>query len=253
MGRTMWDGIRQDAKYIARLAKPGDLVAYYIDGIYSWTSAEIALFPHNEHVTITVFGNPADAADAETGDMTPEAAAEWVVRQKTAGYWRPTIYRSLSVMDDIRKTTGALVMGKDWDSWVADYDNRTESVYPGSAVKQFRNASDFDENEVYDDGWPHRTNHVVAPITSPKWPVDALLQFGNRGNAVEAMQKALSGSGIRGVRGIGVDGSFGGQTLISLKNFQAAESLIVDGKAGNQTRNTLIHMGFLNSAGQATG
>jgi peptidoglycan hydrolase-like protein with peptidoglycan-binding domain len=248
----MWDGIRQDAKTIAKFIKPGQMVAYYIDGLYAWTSAEIGLFPNNQHVTITVLGNPADAGDAETGDMTPDGAARWVRDQKAAGYWRPTIYRSLSVMDDVRKTTGTLVMGKDWDSWVADYDNNTASVYPGSAVKQFRNTSDFDENEVYDDGWPHRSMSIVAPITSPKWPAGALLMFGNRGNAVEAMQKALSGSGIRGVRGIGVDGNFGGQTLIGLKNFQAAENLTIDGKAGNQTRNALINLGFLNTAGQAT-
>ena len=249
----MWDGIRQDAKTIAKFIKPGEKVAYYIDGLFFWTSDEIALFPHNEHVTITVLGNPADVADAETGDMSPASAADWVRRQKAAGYWRPTIYRSLDVMQDIRNTTGNLVMGKDWDAWVADYDNNTQNVYPGSAVKQFRNTSDFDENEIYDDGWPHRTNHVVAPITSPRWPAGALLLFGNRGNSVQAMQKALSLSGIRGVRGISVDGNFGGQTLIGLKNFQAEEGLIIDGEAGNQTRNALIHLNLLNSAGQATG
>jgi len=196
----MWDGLNTDASYIARLIRPGDLVAYYIDGLYAWNSAQIRMFPHNEHVTITVFGNPADVADAETGDLTPEAAADWVRRQKARGYWRPTIYRSLSVMDDVRRTTGDLVLGKDWDAWVADYDNRTESVYPGSAAKQFRNASDFDESEVYDDQWPHRTMSVVVPVTNPKWPAGQLLVLNNRGHAVEALQKALSGSAIRGVR-----------------------------------------------------
>lgn len=249
--RTMWDGINTDASYIARLVRPGDLVAYYIDGIYAWNAAEVAMFRNNQLVTITVFGNPADVADAETGDMTAEAAGDWVRRQKAAGYLRPTIYRSLSVMDDIRRTTGNLILGKDWDAWVADYDNRTESVYPNSAAKQFRNASDFDESEVYDDGWPHRTASVVVPVTNPKWPAGQLLILNNRGHAVEALQKALSGSGIRGVRGINIDGQFGGQTYTSLKNYQAARKLVIDGKAGNQTRNSLIHDGFMNSAGQA--
>lgn len=256
MRRKMYDGINTDARRIKELIKPGDLVAYYIDGRYAWSEEEIAFFPNNEHVTITVLGNPADVADCETGDLTPKSAAEWVVRQRHHGYFRPTIYRSLSVMRDIRQSTGPLIMGKDWDSWVADYDNDPNPDYSGEAAKQYRSTNDYDESEVYDDLWPHRhaTHSPVATVSSPKWPKGLVLQFGNKGNAVEALQKACSGSGIRGVRGIEVDGIFGNQTRTAVRNFEAFEHLNVDsGIAGNQVRSTLIRIGALNSAGQATG
>src|ERR1700744_2245309 len=134
MTRTMWDGVNSDARYIKSIIKPGDLIAYYIDGAFAWTPAEIALFPNNIHVTITVLGNPADVADCETGDMTPASAANWGRDQRNKGYYRPPIYRSCSMMSDVRQTTGNLVMGRDWDAWVADYDNKTDQVYAGAAA-----------------------------------------------------------------------------------------------------------------------
>lgn len=251
--RIMYDGINTDAKAIAQVIKPGDLVAYYIDGRFAWSRDEIGLFPFNTHVTITVLGNPADVADCETGDLTPQGAADWVRKQKANGYDRPTIYRSLSGMDDIRQTTGALVMGRDWDSWVADYDNNQNSVYPGSAAKQYKTTNNDDVSAVFDDLWPHRVViRPTAPIMAPKWQAGLVLQFGNKGHAVEALQKALRNSGIVGVRGIAYDGFFGEQTQTAVRNFEAAEDLVVDsGVAGPAVRNALIRIGLLNSAGQA--
>lgn len=257
MPRTMYDGINTDAAIIAKVIKPGDLVAYYIDGWYKWTTQEIAMFPHAVHVTITVLGNPADVADAETGDLTPQAAANWVVRRKAAGYERPTVYRSLGVMQDIRNDTGKLVMGKDWDSWVADYDGSPANVYPGCAAKQYRNTPGFDVSEVYDDAWPHRktaASYLTIPpsLLTPRWPAGLVLQFGNRGNPVEALQRSFRNSGIYGVRGITVDGDFGPQTQTAVRNFEESTRLTVDsGIAGNQVRSRLITRSLMNSAGQA--
>jgi peptidoglycan hydrolase-like protein with peptidoglycan-binding domain len=66
-----------------------------------------------------------------------------------------------------------------------------------------------------------------------------VLREGDTGGAVTVLQKALSGSGIRGVRGITVDGVFGSQTLTAVRNFQAAKGLTVDGIAGRETRAAL--------------
>jgi hypothetical protein len=254
MARTMFDGIRTDSKTISGLIEPGDDVAYYIDGWFAWTPEDIALFPHNQHITITVLGNPADVADCESGDMTVDESVRWLERQKAAGYLRPTIYRSLSGMADLRKATGNMILCKDWDAWVADYDNSVEAVYPGAAAKQYRSTDDYDVSSIYDDSWPHRVKiHPSAPITGPKWPASIVLQYGDKGYAVQALQKALSTSGIPGVRGIFCDGSFGQQTRTAVRNFEAARSLDVDsGIAGPLVRSELISLGLLNSAGQAT-
>jgi hypothetical protein len=262
MTRILYDGINSDAKAIAKIIQPGNGIMYYTDGKYAWTAEEIALFPSNFHVTVTVLGGNADVCDCETGDMTVEEAVAWVIKQKAAGYDRPTIYRSLSGMQDIRNATGKLIMGKDWDAFVADYDRTQTNVYVGEAAKQFVNTATYDESVVYDDAWPHRKSAVVLPTApvkttpvNPRWPAGITLILGSKGNAVEAMQKALSDSGLVGVRGIASDGIFGDQTRIAVRNFEVAEHLALDpdglALAGPQVRNALIKIGKLTSDGYA--
>lgn len=94
----------------------------------------------------------------------------------------------------------------------------------------------------------------TAPPSSgePAWPAGMILEYGSVGAAVEALQKAFRDSGIRGVRGIAVDGEFGDQTQTATRNFEAAEGLAVDaGIAGPQVRNALIRLGRLTAAGEA--
>ena len=257
MTRTMHDGVNTDVNYIKSIIKPGDLVAYYIDGRYAWTKEQIDMFPDNIHVTITVMGNPADVADCETGDLTPAQAAAWVIKQRTAGYARPTVYRSLAVMRDIRIATGPLVMGKDWDSWVADYDNLPGNVYAGAAAKQFRSSDNEDVSEVYDDQWPHKyMTSAPVPSFSPavdmtvNWPRGLSLHLGHVGNRVEALQIALRDSGILGCRGITADGSFGPQTQTAVRNFEGFSKLTLDqGIAGPEVWNALVDLGRLTSSG----
>jgi peptidoglycan hydrolase-like protein with peptidoglycan-binding domain len=66
-----------------------------------------------------------------------------------------------------------------------------------------------------------------------------ILKLGSKGDAVRVLQEALRVSGIRGVRGITVDGDFGQQTDTAVRNYQAHEHLTVDGIAGRDTRNAL--------------
>lgn len=78
------------------------------------------------------------------------------------------------------------------------------------------------------------------PAPKPKvWPADAVLRLGATGDAVFVLQTALADSGIRGVRGITADGTFGQQTLTAVKNFEAAKHLAVDGIAGPAVRAAL--------------
>ena len=256
--RTMWDGIKTDASVIRKVAKPGDGVAYYIDGNFAWQAAQINLFPDLWHVTITVLGNPADAGDCETGDMTPDGAARWVVDQKGKGYWRPTVYRSLALMGDIRQATGKLVMGVDWDAWVADYDNNPANVYAGAVAKQFRTTASYDQSEVYDAGWPHRVKPKPVPVGAPaphgsRWGAGVTLEFGNIGNSVLALQQALNNVHAVGVRNLKEDGKFGTQTQTAVRNLEGLAHITPDtGIAGNQVRSALIHMGCLTADGYVT-
>lgn len=77
------------------------------------------------------------------------------------------------------------------------------------------------------------------PVPGPLWPAAMVLREGDTGPAVTVLQRALSEIDLRGVRGIKVDGTFGPQTLVALRNFQSAEHLAVDGIAGPQVREAL--------------
>jgi hypothetical protein len=141
------------------------MVAGYVDGKYKWSQDDWNRFPHAVHVTITALGGntKADVVDCEAGDTTPASAAAWVRARKAEGYNRPTIYCSLSAVKDVRKATGNLLLNKDYDIWIADYDNSPRGVYGGTAAKQYKNTASYDVSAVYDDKWPHRSITVAKP------------------------------------------------------------------------------------------
>lgn len=243
--RTMYDGIDALATGIAGEFPAAELVAGYVDGLYAWSLAEWALFPPPaEHVTIAVSAsvNAGDVLDVETGDAAPDQTHDWIAMRRAAGLWRPTIYCNMSTVPAVRQGTGSLVLGRDYDLWVADYDGSTTDVYPLAVAKQYRTTGSYDVSAVYDDAWPHRTplaSAAPAAIVAPVWPAGTVLREGGTGAAVTVLQTALRDSGLRGVRGITVDGTFGPQTLTALRNFQEAMHLAVDGVAGPATRAAL--------------
>lgn len=166
MTRYMYDGINTDASYIHSNYSP-QLVAGYINGTFAWSQADWDLFPKAVHVYITytasAHGTGIDVLDVETGDATPAQTEGWIANMKAAGYNRPTIYCNLSTVPAVRAGTGKYVLGKDYDLWIADYDNSTSDVYSGMAAKQYKNSAYDDESVVYDDNWPHRTSAPPAP------------------------------------------------------------------------------------------
>jgi hypothetical protein len=165
--RNMYDGLNSDARAIAESFPHAELVAGYVNGAYAWSQAEWDLFPNATHVGVTVFAVDAgDVLDVENGDATPGQTQGWIAQRKAAGIFRPTIYCNLSTVPAVRQGTGPYVLGRDYDLWVARYDNSTESVYSGSAAKQYATSSSWDASAVYDDAWPHRT--APKPPAPPK-------------------------------------------------------------------------------------
>jgi peptidoglycan hydrolase-like protein with peptidoglycan-binding domain len=62
----------------------------------------------------------------------------------------------------------------------------------------------------------------------------ATVRLNNRGDAVKKLQDALNRQGFRGPqnRTLRVNGIFGNETLVALKNFQSRHHLKADGVAG---------------------
>lgn len=172
----MYDGIAGDAAAIARAFPTAPMVAGYDDGRFAWGTAEWNLFPHAFHIHIAVFAstNSGHVLDVETGDATPDQAAGWIRMRKAAGIERPTIYCNLSTAPAVRVATGSLILGQDYDMWVADYTGSPhEIVFPDgrkAAATQWQSFSFYDASTVYDDAWPHVKSSGPPPPPPPNGP-----------------------------------------------------------------------------------
>ena len=175
MGVLMYDGINALAAGIAREFPTAAKIAGYVNGPYAWSQAEWNLFPHADHVTIsiTASANAGDVLDVEVGDATPDQSAGWIAMRKAAGLYRPTIYCSRSVIPAVRAGTGTYILGKDYDIWVAEYTGSAHEVTaPGNppaicAATQYASTANYDVSMVYDEAWPHRKAPAPAPTGVP--------------------------------------------------------------------------------------
>ncbi len=113
-----------------------------------------------------------------------------------------------------------------------------------AAVKQFQRA-----HHLVADGivGPLTWNAVLATPPAPVPPAPpppppppavmptSVLKLGSAGTDVRTLQGKLANSGLTGVRGIVVDGTFGQQTQVSVKNLQSLKGLRQDGIVGPAT------------------
>lgn len=172
----MYDGINALAPGIARAFPDAPKVAGYVNGPYAWSQPDWALFPHADHVTISVTAsaNAGDVLDVEAGDARPDQCAGWIAMRKAAGLFRPTIYCNLSTVPAVRAGTGKYVLGRDYDIWVAWYtSDPAVPVPPGQpaasyAAWQYETTSNWDVSRVLDPGWPHRKPPVAPGLPAPE-------------------------------------------------------------------------------------
>lgn len=143
------------------------LAAGYVDGRYAWTPDQWNLFPQVNRVTISVIpGSPealrAQVADSERGAYSAQQAAAWAQHKHDVGEW-PTIYVSRSGITGIREATGALILGRDYDIWCADWTGAPhEVISPGPGITALCAATQYaanvhgtwDLSARYDSSWP---------------------------------------------------------------------------------------------------
>ena len=129
--RIMYDAVNWQA-----IPADAEHVAGYIDGAQSqWPPEAWARFPHAARITVLGTQN-ADVADCETGDLTPQQAANW--HHATGGI----VYVDRSNLSQV------LGLGVPISAcWVADWTGQPH-LYPGSWATQYANppasGGDFD-------------------------------------------------------------------------------------------------------------
>jgi hypothetical protein len=161
----MGDGVASDATYIHDTYPHIPYVAGYDNGPEEWSDADWALFPDAVHIHIVTSAeiNDGDVLDVESQDANPVDAPGWVKLRKGAGYFRPSIYCSFSVVPAVTAACGlaGLQLGVDYDLWVAQWTGSPHEVAGASAV-QYKSEASIDFSVVYDKAWPHRS--PPAPV-----------------------------------------------------------------------------------------
>lgn len=151
--------------------KAGFLVAGY-DTTFVWSAADWARFSKATEVHIVqrdgVF--EGDVLDMESGAATIADVHPWIKARRDAGYFRPTIYCSLSRLPEVRQATAEFRLGIEYDVWVAHWTGVPHQI-PGCALTQYVSFAGYDESVVYDAGWPHRKAPVPVPPKPPVPPV----------------------------------------------------------------------------------
>jgi hypothetical protein len=145
----MYDGV--DA---TRLPVSAQLVAGYVDGLYTWSAADWDRFPHSVKVRVAVFSttNDGQVLDVEPGNATPAQSVDWVLMRRRAGV-DPTVYMNMSTWPTVRSAFQARGVAEP-HYWVAEYDG-VETIPAGAVAKQYYNNNDLGYDlSVVADYWP---------------------------------------------------------------------------------------------------
>lgn len=122
---VMYDSTR--ISELRKLASTSEAaVAGYVDGRYKDMHELVAAFPTHHHLSIAVrAADDADCLDVESGDATPAATPNWVLRQHHRGIWRPVIYASSSVWPNIeQELTKAKLHPEMYRRWYAEWNGQ---------------------------------------------------------------------------------------------------------------------------------
>ncbi len=167
--KTAGTRIMYDSTSLAAIPQSAAMVASYDTG-YPQSPAAWARFSGKPEIHIVQRSGvytEGDVLDVEPGCAGTQDCFPFIKNRKARGYFRPTIYGSLSWVPAIRSATGRYRLGVDYDLWVADWDGTLSNPYPGVAVKQYASTHSYDLNAVFDSGWPHRKGIMPPPPPPP--------------------------------------------------------------------------------------
>jgi len=84
----------------------------------------VSAFPTAKHLSISLFGNNADALDVEPGASSPSGIPAWYAAQKKRGIQRPCVYASASTMNNeiLPVLTNAGIARATVRLWTAHYE-----------------------------------------------------------------------------------------------------------------------------------
>lgn len=177
MSKTMY---MFDDVNVSLMPTNAEAYAGYVDGRFANFTTLARMFPHAHLLSITVFGNKAECADVETGDMTNASVYEWFKAMQKAGVWRPCIYTSASNMKAMQETMKANGFPRSsYRLWSAHYNGQAHFCAPNTCgygldqadATQFTDRAlgrSLDESIVADDFFGPVAPHAQNPVSGLK-------------------------------------------------------------------------------------
>ena len=247
-----------DAVDVSNLPPGAAAYAGYVDGSWPTYGTLKARFPGAHILSITVFGNDAECADVENGDMTISGIYGWFRNQEARKVWKPCIYSSVSGMDRVAATMTANGFARSsYRLWSAHYGAGEHICGPSSCRLMHENAdgtqwTDFVLGRSLDQSLlvAGFFGGSAPPPPPPPPPSDwtermiANLPTLAEGAAdspnhrfvvrVQGLCNALAGSGLT------LDGQYGPMTKAAVETVQRDYGIGVDGVCGQQTWGCLV-------------
>jgi hypothetical protein len=207
----------------------------------------VSAFPKAQHLSVSLFGNNADALDVEPGASTPSSIPAWYDTQRKRGIQRPCVYASASTMNDeiLPVLSQAGIARTAVRLWTAHYEVGEHICGPNSCGALSINA----------DGTQWTPNAVVDGVTlvldqsllletffttDPTIPTEAELQSGQLNLGKNAHTAIAVPLGTAQRIAFGADNGVQGQPPVRLRiaifgtgpGWHVTNDLIVDGTKG---------------------
>jgi hypothetical protein len=250
-GITMFDTIYNDQF-------PPGAAAYaaYVDGNignqpnYAFI---VSAFPKAQHLSISLFGNNADALDVEPGASSPSAVPGWCNTQRKRGIQRPVVYASASTMNNeiLPMLSQAGIARSTVRLWTAHYEVGQHICGPDSCGALSINAdgTQWTPNAVVDGATLVLDQSLLLEnffTTDPAVITEAELQSGSLNNGKNAHTSIAVPPGTAHQIAFGCDNGVQGQPPCRIRvaiysagpGWNVTKDLIVEGSRG------LTHLAF---------
>ena len=214
----------------------------------------VSKFPKAKHLSISLFGNNADALDVESGAATASQVPSWCATQRKRGITRPCVYASASTMNSeiLSTLSNAGIARSTVRLWTAHYDVGQHICGPGTcgALSVNADGTQWTPNAVVDGKTLVLDQSLLLEnfFTTPDPPVttEAELQSGTLNNGKNAHTAIAVPPGTAHQIAFGCDNGVQGQPPPRIRvaiygpgpGWHVTKDLVVNGDKG------LTHLAF---------
>jgi hypothetical protein len=215
----------------------------------------VSSFPQAQHLSISLFGNNADAIDVESGAAVPSQVPAWVAAQRKRGIQRPVVYASASNMNSeiLPVLSQAGIALSTVRLWTAHYEVGQHICGPNScgALSVNADGTQWTPNAVVNGATLVLDQSLLLEnffTTDPTVVTEAELQSGQLNTGKGALTAIAVAPGTAHQIAFGCDNSLQGQPVPRLRvaiydtTWHITDTLLVDGAKG------LTHLAFPNPA-----